>query len=547
MKDNRYPGSYPENKSSKPDDKFEKLLLDKPVGHRGKFKELLEDLQANIVKSHHRNFSYCLFLHFFDPVQALAWIGNLQISSAKSQLDEDGTNSPVTCFYLTYKGYEALGLKHVCPFTGKHDAFINGMKGRVSFPYDKDFSDPKLYPKHENGGFLAIHAMLFLADNDSTRLINTVGNQKKAVSPLFANTAEQQGLMKFNAEKKAVEWFGFRDGISRPYFFPDASSNKKIRLHEDEMSPLRILLVNDKGGDHWCSAGSFLAFLKLEQDALAFDNMVTAVGKAANAPNRELAEAYIVGRFRNGDPVTINEAPTPNSGNPPENNFDYTHHYIKETSGNKVDYLNDDIGNRCPFHAHIRKANPRFADAEDNSETRLIVRRGIMYDDRTKEARENDGASAEESPNVWEEKDKPKENAGMLFMSFQSNIEEQFEHILNKWMLSPNNGGASPATGMDMLTGAKDGQNLSRWYVPTEWNDPNPNKKSLVQLNEACVRFKGGEYFFAPSLSFLKSVSKKTMRLSSHIPVLTIHTKQSQKPAIIPLGAFAIPPIIIKK
>ena len=52
------------------------------------------------------------------------------------------------------------------------------------------------------------------------------------------------------------------------------------------------------------------------------------------------------------------------------------------------DYDHDDDGNRCPWHAHIRKANPRgsldfITNLLAREETRRIARRGITYTDTT--------------------------------------------------------------------------------------------------------------------------------------------------------------------
>src|SRR5207245_2469018 len=59
------------------------------------------------------------------------------------------------------------------------------------------------------------------------------------------------------------------------------------------------------------------------------------------AADEALTGALVVGRFKDGSPVTLR----PWDGLGPVNNFEYLAH--------------DRVGNRCPFHAHIRKANQR--------------------------------------------------------------------------------------------------------------------------------------------------------------------------------------------
>jgi Dyp-type peroxidase family len=498
MNGTTYSTAYPSAKTSKTKERFEKLLNGLPIGYKGEYKGLLEDLQANILKSHRRKHACSLFIHFTNHDQALEWIAALPISNAKDQL-EDRDDCQVTCFYMTFKGYDALGLRHVSPFVGKHNAFMEGMNGRTVFEAENGERDPKLYP-HEGQKALDIHAMLFVADDNQQVLESTINAHLANLSG-SAHTTLQMGLMKYNDQQKVVEWFGFRDGISQPQFFPDASAVKKQHLHQNELSPLSTVLIKDQGGDNWFSTGSFLAFLKLEQNVAAFEEMVDAVAEAANTNDKELAAAYILGRFRNGDPVSLVGEMTTAPTRRPSNEFDYTNHYVKSTSGSRVDYNNDQDGIRCPFHAHVRKANPR---TDEGTAHQQIVRRGILYDNRLDAPNSNE----------YDPDDKPSKDVGMLFMSFQSSLEGQFEQTLNGWMLNPNNDGTDAATGIDMLVGAREGANASRWYVPTKWNSADPDHKALVPLKKGCIQFKGGEYFFAPSVSFLKNIANKTMRLN---------------------------------
>ncbi len=524
MKDNIYPGAYDTSKSKKIE-KLNNLLAEAPIGYKGKFKEVLEDMQANILRHHHKEHSVCMFLHFKDANAALGWITNLDITSAKKQFDNylENETEMVTSFYLTAKGYEALGVEHVAPFSREQNAFVEGMDKRIDLPKEKNFKDEKLYPSDGYSDFLDIHAMLYLASDDQGEIDKEVSLQGMRVSS-FGSYTLQSGLMRFNNEGKVIDWFGFRDGISQPKFFPDVSLNKKSTLSLNDISPLRTVVTYDRGGEMWYSVGSFMAFLKLEQDVEAFDGMVTTVSNAINPsnPNRELAEAYIIGRFKDGTPVTIEDSPSTNSKDEPQNQFDYKGLLVKKTRGNKIEYLSDENGTRCPFHAHIRKANPRLG----NAEARVIARRGVLYE--------------EESKSGTTQKDADSTKVGMLFMSFQSSLEDQFEYILNRWILSPNMGGDSQLTGPDMLLGAVDGQNLSKWYVPTSWNTPYPDEKALVELNKACVHFKGGEYFFAPSLSFLKNLDRKHMSFAK-----TTVNRPGKNPSL-GKGAIRIPPLIFK-
>jgi deferrochelatase/peroxidase EfeB len=83
---------------------------------------------------------------------------------------------------------------------------------------------------------------------------------------------------------------------------------------------------------------------------------------------RELAGAMAVGRFEDGRPVTLSR--TDGFRPAKENNFTYA---------------NDAGAFKCPFHAHIRKANPRgdivreFGLPEEEERKRRLTRRGITW------------------------------------------------------------------------------------------------------------------------------------------------------------------------
>ena len=93
-----------------------------------------------------------------------------------------------------------------------------------------------------------------------------------------------------------------------------------------------------------------------------------------------------MGRFKNGTPVTNHQKSQ--SGYDPRNDEDF-------------DFDNDEDrdGGRCPFHAHIRKVNPRGSVGSGlfgfivrllaKEKKRRIARRGITYGARPD--RENGG------------------------------------------------------------------------------------------------------------------------------------------------------------
>lgn len=508
------------------------------------FTNLLGELQGNILRHHHRNFACYYFLHFKDVKRALSWIQKIsgKITSANQQFDEKGNlESPVCGIYLTGEGYFKLGLGHLAPSLDANGAFLKGMRERVPFSFEEADDSPLKEPKK-------VHAMLMLASNDpnlknipdefgikewdtpklrkSTKWndlgwvdvsLQTSFLKKKALKKELTLNEEgkpvNEGGEPVEGEKTAaIEWFGYRDGISQPVFFPEKQGIDNFS--KNDLSPLQVVLIKDKGGQ-WYSAGSFLAFLKLEQDVTAFNKMVEDVKRSVNptrgASKTEMAEAYLVGRFKDGTPVTLHSEEKERTQGSPDNDFNYSDDFI--TNENLA--FNDENGTRCPFHAHIRKANPR-----DSREIRLIARRGMLYDERAgslllkTKALDADDMKAVINWKDWDINNNPappsKEPLGTIFMSFQSSLEEQFEYILKNWLQNVNTLGNH--TGVDVLAGTAEKRKNQNWFFPNSWNTKDPNDKTRIPLEGLgpCVRFKGGEYFYAPSITFLKNVEKNT-------------------------------------
>jgi deferrochelatase/peroxidase EfeB len=492
----RYPKYYPEN--------FRDLIESLPSENSPtKYDDLLDDIQANILSHHRKNFSWFYFIHFKGRIEkALRWIEALSqyITTAKAQF-ENHRNS-VCCFYLSGKGYSKLGLENVAQTILTSKAFEEGMRGRLAFPLDENYYEETLHPK-ERGQPLDIHAMLMVASDRpdfSDVDEGLLGLIVKLDKGDWAVHTRQTGLMKRkffkgqepNSEKKrrAVDWFGFRDGISQPLFFPDKQGIESFS--RESLSPLKIALIKDNGGHPLFGAGSFLAFMKIELDVKAFRKNVKRIATALDI-NDELAEAYIMGRFQDGTSVSLSS--TPKNYDHPENDFNYSrvHKSMNNFNGN------DNKGIRCPFYAHARKANPR-----DEENARFILRRGVLYDDRVKNNTFNNDDTNWEDWN--DENNAPEKGLGMLFMSFQSNLEYQFEYIVNEWMFGLNTD--TQATGIDMLAGAGANWESSQWFLPKKWSGKNLDEKILFtsEMIRPCAHFKGGEYFFAPSKSHLKKV-----------------------------------------
>lgn len=450
---------------------------------------MLSDLQGNILKGHGRDNTVNIFLTFQAGASAkvrafLRGLGD-KIPSALDQLQatqlfktigEDGGLFVAT--FLSSEGYQALGLEDLKP---AGTAFSAGMKQRTAILSDPT---PATWDQHFGG---PVHALILLAHDD----IGALAADAKALQQEIASLGgaitvlgQDVGLARRNKEvdgKHGIEHFGYVDGRSQPLML-DEEIEKEITAGGidkwDPTIPLSQVLVPCLGGALDVSFGSFFVFRKLEQNVKGFKKREQALraqlkAESGNDPD-ELAGAYVVGRYENGTPVEVSPVEQHVTGDPlaVPNNFNFDA---------------DPQGLRCPYAAHIRKTNPR--DKSIRSTSRLMARRGITYGDRT------------DDPNDGQLDNKPEANVGLLFMAYQSSIEDQFEFTQQSWANNANfhfNSSSQPV-GIDPVIGQPSGGTPQRY--PLNYG---VGPLSATADFSGFVTLKGGEYFFAPSLSFFK-------------------------------------------
>lgn len=451
---------------------------------------MLKNLQANILKPHGRDFSKHLFLSFSaSPGQVKAWIKKeiaTRVTTAMSQFSTSGSGADggIVCgFFLSASGYEFLGFD-TSDFDS--DSFRKGMKdqenGVFSKLLDMDNEDPPV-ASWDAGFQQEIHALVTFADDQLAVVDENVARLEASFHDVVSVAGREQGNT-LRRKNEPVEHFGYFDGISQPIFTkPDLDKARAQNPNFDAWNPgarLNLVLVDDPLTPAADAFGSYLVYRKLAQDVALFDSRVKRLA-AELGVDESLAGAYTVGRFKDGTPVTLAKQPTAPGEFSKTNDFDYS---------------SDGDGARCPFHAHIRKTNPRGTTpltSLEGEKRRRIARRGIPYGPPVTGAADN-------LPND----DNPATPRGLLFMCFQANIEDQFEFIQRTWVDNkhfPTSvlGLILPDTGDDPLIG-QDADEAQRW--PKKWGE---RSKKAINV-EAAVTLRGGEYFFAPSIPFLSAL-----------------------------------------
>ena len=454
---------------------------------------MLADLQGNILKGHGRRATRHLFLRFnADKARARKFVRDISLLlvSAHEQLRQadafkvakvDG--GPFVAFFLTFKGYEALGIADRAPIQGPAgEVFRQGMRARAAQLSDPALADLEADYRGD------IHAMVLIADQPDSPdswTSNSADDMETKILNVMSEAAEvvasEAGRAIFNAAGEGLEHFGYVDGRSQPLLLvEDVQREHDANGGTDKWNPefpLRQVLVKDPGSASPHAFGSYFVFRKLEQNVKAFSTAEEALGVTLGSG--ELAGAMIVGRWENGTSVQVSGTDTPTS--PISNNFNYS---------------TDTGGARCPFHGHVRKANPRgesavkFGIPEAAERAHLMARRGITYGRRE---------------SIVDPQDEPTQGVGLLFMAYQSSLENQFEFTQASWANNENflnsaSGGAI-ATGRDPIIGEGGVSTLRHHKV---WD--NAAGGTVDAPFGGFVTLKGGEYFFAPSKSTLAGV-----------------------------------------
>lgn len=400
----------------------------------------LQGIQGDIIKGHGRvRTAHILLAMTGDPAAVRSWVADFaaqQVTTAHRARQaaiawraEGGFGEPFAMLLLAPDGYRYLGFTdgqlpqpydRFRPGVGRRE-FLRGMKG-PSPEVASGIGDDPPYAEWEAPYQRAIHAMILLADDDEHRLDGTVADVCASLSGVFEELTIERG----KALKRKFTTRGERELTIEHFGFQDGVS-QPIVVQQDLDAELAR-----RGGTQW-NPGAPLS-LALAQEPRASDGY----------------GSFMV--FRSSSRTS-------------------------RPFGQRSD------GRRCPFHAHIRKTNPRgdiprLLDLRgaEFERSRRIVRRGITYGDRPDLA---DGSTLEP----------PSAGVGLLFMCFQASLDQFFIQQDG----ADSNDFVQPGVGLDAVIGHHPDP------VPQTWPSTATTKFTMSNF----VTMLGGEYFFAPSIAFL--------------------------------------------
>ena len=159
--------------------------------------------------------------------------------------------------------------------------------------------------------------------------------------------------------------------------------------------------------------GSFAVFRKIETDVVGFESFLQS-NKDKIDP--ELLAAKMCGRWRNGVPLALSpDTDSPAGGLSPKqlNKFEYVN----------ADGSGDPKGIHCPVGAHIRRANPRGqpiagqGQPGGSNNSHRLIRRLLPYGPSYDPQKPYDGIER-----------------GLLGYFINSNIENQYEFVVRRWL-----------------------------------------------------------------------------------------------------------------
>lgn len=498
----------------------------------------LDDIQGNSIIGFRKDHQVFEFLHIDDSAAARRWLRQLlpEISDAAQVLGHN------RLFRAARRGRRTAveALSHAEPVVWTNIAFTAGglrrlvTDGSVESFLDEAFraglaarspllGDPtdSAAVGHRSrwryGGDNVVDAVLIVASDAANACHQHAARLATAATAGGWSSLYREIGAVLPGERHGQEHFGFRDGISQPAIRGRSASGARDTIarrdsgiadsravfaragepllwpgqvllgypRQDPRDPLKVRQAETLG-PLWATNGSYLVIRRLTQDVAGFWQFCRRRAVELGISSERFA-SLLVGRWPSGAPLVaaaVRDDPRLAADSARVNDFGF-HTPTGTLPGDRE-------GLRCPFAAHIRKVNPRDITTEqggaNDTLTRLFLRRGIPFGP----AISRDATSAEAA----------RAERGLVFAAYMSSIVDQFEFVQRTWAnatdLPETSAGQDPVIGQRNRDGKR--QRALRL------RHPRTGTATIITIAREFVIPTGGSYFFAPSLTALRTV-----------------------------------------
>jgi len=455
----------------------------------------ISDIQGIILRGYQQlQGARFMLLRVVDQVRAKAWLAGLKLTNATVAARKHAADGPFLNMALSHQGLVELKVDDKLIDDFPRD-FVEGpgTPERARILGDVDASAKEYWQWGKDDSLPHVVLMIYAKDDPSVA----------AEHDRLLAEAEAAGLARIRTLDTILlngrkEHFGFRDGISQPV----VAGSRDTDAGKNTIPPGEIFLGHRNAFDSITHSphtsakfdfgknGSYMVLRTLSQDVRGFWEFCHAQASAWAMEPVTLA-SKMFGRWPSGASLVLH----PESDPGPKPEFENEDRF----GFNEIDLE----GTRCPFGAHIRRANPRDWNLAPSTEESIAVANRHRMIRRARAF----GPPAFNPLNPWDlvkrlHQEWSEAERGLHFICFQGNIERQFEFVQQQWCNNPNFAGlhleSDPITGSHQISAA--GSERPVFTVPGA-----PVRHRAVGVTRY-VQVRGSAYLFMPSLSAVRSL-----------------------------------------
>ncbi len=492
----------------------------------------IEDIQGHIFPGFGTTHSVVIALRLQSPMEGRTVLTALlpEITRLSSSLHEKNARREAAIMGLDRPAQDTVSLGLAISATTLRSWGHNTSGFDLSF-HEGMLKDAASLGDPVGADFVPLEWSFAKGEDDRVDLLLVAGHSEKTPLKLAVERWVQMlkphwtpVLIEFGRRRDGdKEFFGFNDGVSQPAMrgvTPGGAFLSRRTIASDDSraelfaKPGQLLIwpgsflfgyprqstsLTQAGAIMtppvpWMKNGSYLVFRRLLQNVVAFREAVSAMEQFLTAQGEQVPEGWVaarlVGRWPDGTPLTASPEKSDSeiSNNPLRiNNFRFFSSLSPTPladTGEPPQSIpavpEDPKGLACPKVSHIRKVNPRDGSSEigqENHPGKLMLRRGIAF-----------GPEEEEDPDA---------ERGLIFLSYQTSIVEQFKFVQSNWANStqrPTGDGLDPIIGQD---GTQDVKRRIKLFAPSR-------QQRTCPFNGRFVTATGGEYFVTPGITGLR-------------------------------------------